>query len=540
MKKTVSILLSVLAISLNSLHAQGVNFRTGLTWVEALAKAKVENKYIFVDCFATWCGPCKHMDNEVYPAKAVGDIYNAQFICIRLQMDKTSHDNADVQRQYVSAAQIESFYAINAYPTFLFFDERGNPVHKAVGYTGLKQFIRLASDAKNLDKQYYRILKNFQPNQIDTAEEKGLAYSFADVDPGLAGKLAVDYLLRIPKDQLNRDENGQLMFAFQNKPEVLKVTTEYLSSLMSSHTLNKEQVDFMASMQKQTVIQELVTGYLTKLSDQELGNEVNMRLLIFFNRTTKVAKLAKSYIGRFREDSLYAKDKLPLISAYLFLPNDRGFREYFYHSDEVDAIMGRKGYAGDCVESAITRAELDSPFNTAKRNGTAPDFDAISTVISQKYNSYYASRIIANGKVGWYKFLVSDKGEMEYWPQFNSARIAQMELVRPDTSRRNDLFTNNVCYNELFIHCENQQELTKAVGWMKNVTDRTPESAVMLDTYAVLLYKSGKTSEGISLERKALDLAIKQHSQHSTAGFSKTIEKMKQGEKIWDDKDVTD
>lgn len=29
-------------------------------------KAKKENKYIFMDCYATWCGACKMMEQEVY------------------------------------------------------------------------------------------------------------------------------------------------------------------------------------------------------------------------------------------------------------------------------------------------------------------------------------------------------------------------------------------------------------------------------------------------------------------------------------------
>ena len=44
---------------------KGIHFVNGLSWQEVLQKAKAENKYIFVDCYATWCGPCKAMDKEV-------------------------------------------------------------------------------------------------------------------------------------------------------------------------------------------------------------------------------------------------------------------------------------------------------------------------------------------------------------------------------------------------------------------------------------------------------------------------------------------
>ena len=37
---------------------QGVTFFEG-TLQAGLEKAKTENKLIFVDCYTTWCGPCK-------------------------------------------------------------------------------------------------------------------------------------------------------------------------------------------------------------------------------------------------------------------------------------------------------------------------------------------------------------------------------------------------------------------------------------------------------------------------------------------------
>jgi thiol:disulfide interchange protein len=45
--------------------SKGINFENNLSWEQVKEKAKAENKYIFVDCYATWCGPCKAMDKEV-------------------------------------------------------------------------------------------------------------------------------------------------------------------------------------------------------------------------------------------------------------------------------------------------------------------------------------------------------------------------------------------------------------------------------------------------------------------------------------------
>ncbi|KAA3624690.1 MAG: thioredoxin, partial [Bacteroidetes bacterium] len=58
MKKLVFLFLITLFTS--SIAAQGIEF-LHLTWDEALELAKEEEKIIFVDAYAVWCGPCKRM-----------------------------------------------------------------------------------------------------------------------------------------------------------------------------------------------------------------------------------------------------------------------------------------------------------------------------------------------------------------------------------------------------------------------------------------------------------------------------------------------
>ena len=61
--KKILLLLVYLFIGL-SVVAQGVSFQE-LSLAKALEKAKEENKYVFVDCYTSWCGPCKMMASQV-------------------------------------------------------------------------------------------------------------------------------------------------------------------------------------------------------------------------------------------------------------------------------------------------------------------------------------------------------------------------------------------------------------------------------------------------------------------------------------------
>src|SRR5258708_111280 len=135
--------------------ADGVHFEEGLSWPQVLAKAKAENKPIFVDCYATWCQPCKFMDQKVYPIPEVGDYFNERFICVKVQMDVTKQDSAQTIAWRPDAKSLTQTYKINAYPTFLFFSPEGTALHKMVGAQSAKSLIKLAEHAGNPDKQYY-------------------------------------------------------------------------------------------------------------------------------------------------------------------------------------------------------------------------------------------------------------------------------------------------------------------------------------------------------------------------------------------------
>ena len=83
-----------------------IQFENKLTWQQIQAAARQENKFIFVDCYATWCTPCKMMDRDIYSSEKVGDYMNSNFISIKIQIDTTTHDNDDIRNMYFDAHMI--------------------------------------------------------------------------------------------------------------------------------------------------------------------------------------------------------------------------------------------------------------------------------------------------------------------------------------------------------------------------------------------------------------------------------------------------
>lgn len=154
---------------------KGIQFEQGLSWIQILKKARKEHKYIFVDCFATWCGPCKSMDANVYPLDSVGILTNKNFISVKVQCDVTHGDNATVRSWYKDAQNLMNQYKITAFPSFLFFSPNGKLVDIATGYHNAEDFLMLTRQALDPSQQYYTLLENYKHGSLAYKEFPTLA-----------------------------------------------------------------------------------------------------------------------------------------------------------------------------------------------------------------------------------------------------------------------------------------------------------------------------------------------------------------------------
>jgi thioredoxin-related protein/predicted DNA-binding protein YlxM (UPF0122 family) len=541
-KKTIlrtTILLLFNTLLLRAQDTTGIHFEQQLKGSEVLAKAKAEHKYVFVDCYATWCGPCKWMDANVYNQKAVGDVYNQQFISVRMQMDKTPADDEQTKSLYGRAETLTQDYHVSAYPTFLFFDPDGNPVHKVSGSLDVQQFIRLANDAQNPDKQYYAILKNFQPGKLDTAEEKGLVLAFANSDAAMAGKMGADYLSRIPKKALSYSDNGRIMILCQDNRQVLNIITGYLHSLNKKEFVQKDNVDFISALIQKQQVKDVVIAYVKQLSRKEIGQNENMQFMAYFNDIREVHAVAQNYINHLSEKEIFEPDMIRFLFYFTANTSDRGFEIFYKNHTRIDTVWKSKDFAQTVAQSAIYNSEIVPAFYAAKKTGETPDFDALAATITRKYNGEYAEKIMLDGKVNWYDYLVHEKKEDQYWPQFIQAQIDRLKPSLTDDAsfKAHLLDVNNLCFNDIFHHSDDTAIINLAFNWMKKVVDNThPDNPDILDTYACVLYKDGKKDEAITTEQKALDIALSRKSKGGVAEYNAKIEKMQTGGPIWLDK----
>ena len=166
---------SIIFFSKAEAQHTGINFEHNINWQAILAKAKKENKYIYVDCYTTWCGPCRKMNNTIFPLQEAGDFFNEKFINVKLQIDSTAADADDIKMLYPTVALLKKEFRIRAYPTHLFFNPDGLIVNKVsdAPLTGAK-FIQLGKDALDPEKQFYTQVRKFDAGERDAAFLKNL------------------------------------------------------------------------------------------------------------------------------------------------------------------------------------------------------------------------------------------------------------------------------------------------------------------------------------------------------------------------------
>ncbi len=159
---------------------EGVKFES-LTFTQALSKAKAEGKVLFVDCYTSWCGPCKYMSEKIFPQACMGEFFNPRFVSVKFDMEKPE------------GKQFGEHYSVTSYPTFFIIAADGTVLHKIIGGFEAEEFIRrvrkgLEGNAPleqceqkyksgNRDKeflwQYFRVLQEYEQETkvLEIAEE---------------------------------------------------------------------------------------------------------------------------------------------------------------------------------------------------------------------------------------------------------------------------------------------------------------------------------------------------------------------------------
>jgi len=430
-------------------NKKGINFQETLTFEQIKSKAKSENKYVFIDCYATWCAPCKKMDKEVYSDDSVANYFNNKFISVKVQMDQTEDDNQTTKSWYQDAISIGTKYRIIAYPSYIFLNPDGIIVHKESGFKPPSAFMSIARFALSPGKVYND--------------------PFARYD-----SLLMDY------------KQGKKNYA--------------------------------------------AMLYMIKASEKLRDTSINRELRRDYN----------DYLLN-QEDQLYTKDNIEYISTFVN-SKSRFFHLFYPDGKRVDKTMNKKGYSQNIVDEVVLY-ETVAPFLKIEIGGMQieggaavkkpePDWHQLFKKISSEYTEEYAERNVLEARILWNE----RQGNYSDWIKYFILKVKKYGI---DTSNlKTDRALNRVAW-EIFLRSTDKKLINTSLQWMemimKRLHNKPPSTkAAMTDTYASLLYKSGKTKEAIDWEEKALAIAISEvRSEPFIDDFKARLEQMKKGEPTW-------
>jgi thioredoxin 1 len=101
----------------NMLDNTTINFETNLEI--AKAKAKAENKSIFVFAYAAWSGPCKRMISTTFANEGVVNYLNANYINVLMECENQEGKLSVEGQAFVTT------YGIKNYPVVIVMDANG-------------------------------------------------------------------------------------------------------------------------------------------------------------------------------------------------------------------------------------------------------------------------------------------------------------------------------------------------------------------------------------------------------------------------------
>ncbi|MFN2239218.1 MAG: thioredoxin family protein [Thermoanaerobaculia bacterium] len=174
MHKTRSIL--VLAILLVASQASAAT-----TWkkspADALKVAKAENKLIFVDLFADWCGWCHRFEADIVPTE-VFQKATANMVMLRVDTEDRGE-----------GTQLAKRYGVSRLPTFLILTPEGTIAALIQGYAPAEQFVARMNSEVSRHENFQRSLKaggkQSPQASLDLARELLARHDFANAESRL-------------------------------------------------------------------------------------------------------------------------------------------------------------------------------------------------------------------------------------------------------------------------------------------------------------------------------------------------------------------
>lgn len=100
-----------------------------------LEMAQKQHKAVFVELYASWCAPCKVMEEDIFTQPEVSQYLNSNFLNFHSDFDSAA------------GRTIAEIYDVEKLPTVLFLDPKGVVLERYLGFTNPSTLTQLGNSA---------------------------------------------------------------------------------------------------------------------------------------------------------------------------------------------------------------------------------------------------------------------------------------------------------------------------------------------------------------------------------------------------------
>lgn len=306
---------------------------------------------LFVDVYATWCGPCKMMDSEVYTDPAVTDYMNTHYLSVRMDGE------SDFGRIYASEQALEG------YPSMFIFSDDGERVSKIVGYTAAEE---LVTDLRSIREGYTKLRTYRSLYQNGKLEDEGFA----------------DYIT-VVRDMGNAEEAERL-------------SSEYMEQLMEGRPkLSDDDIRVVAFYMDMddTWWKEFSTD-VDRLR-RVLGDDYMLAMEKIYNNTL-VKAIEEERIDLI---SLMANELAPLVELETISWDLRSlpFIQYYYYTNNIDELI----------------SYVDKRFATDRKDDHRWLYGAASQITDM--DQQYLTEQLLKKELEWYATCIALEEHFDYY-----------------------------------------------------------------------------------------------------------------------------
>ncbi|WP_308003511.1 thioredoxin fold domain-containing protein [uncultured Chryseobacterium sp.] len=316
MKKIISGLLLFSAVT--AFAQEAIKFED-LPFKDLIAKAKKEKKIVFLDAYASWCGPCKMMERNVFTQKSVGDYFNANFVNARFDMEKGEGRDIAVK------------YGVRSYPTYLFLNGDGELVSQNFGYMEENMFLTMAQDVNSPNNKKGSLKERFAKGEKDPDFLINIMKLNSSSDFNFAKQASERYFEnKKATEEFSKDDVGLLLFFLKStedknykvfadrKAEIIKFLPEETYKEFDNQIKLGKIVEQSIDQQNKKINDD----YFMKNAEPLVGKhdaevKLNQMKLGYYEQNSNFPEYEKAALAYYRNSEAFEPNEL-LKAAWVF------------------------------------------------------------------------------------------------------------------------------------------------------------------------------------------------------------------------------